>query len=324
MMVIAETIGNEARMIRIAVIGVGQIARQQHLPALENDPDFTIVAAVSPVPVALNVPVFATLAELRQSDLVLDAVALCTPPALRYGLAHEALASGWHVLLEKPPTVTRSQAESLSRLADERGLTIFAAWHSVYAASIPALREILPTLSIERVTIAWKENAEKWHPGADWLWRDGALGVFDAGINALSILCTLSSEAILYDAALLSFHDNQRAPSHVRLAMRGSETGLPITAEFDWRHEAASEIWEIVWHAGNGERVILSEGGARLHRGSLEIVLAEAHEYAGVYRHFAALIREGRSSLDLRALDLVTDALAFGTRQNPDGYLRII
>lgn len=303
-------------MIRIAVIGIGQIARQQHLPALEDDPDFQIVAAVSPAPVTLDVPVFASLAELRQSHLALDAVALCTPPDLRYALAHEALSAGWHVLLEKPPTVTRSQAESLSRLAEQRGLTLFAAWHSVYAASIPALREILPALAIERVTVVWKENADKWHPGADWLWRAGALGVFDAGINALSILCAVSPETLLYETALLSFYGDQQAPSQVTLAMRGSVTGLPVTAEFDWRHEGASEIWEIVWHAEKGENVTLSEGGARLRVGSSEIALPHTREYAKVYRHFASLIRAGQSSLDLRALDLVTDALAFGHRKN--------
>ncbi|WP_336945022.1 Gfo/Idh/MocA family oxidoreductase [Asaia sp. HN010] len=302
-------------MIRIAVIGIGQIARQQHLPVLENDPDFQIVAAVSPAPVALDVPVFSSLAELRQSRLALDAVALCTPPDLRYALAREALTAGWHVLLEKPPTLTRSQADSLSRLAEERALTLFAAWHSTYAPAVPVLRDILPALAVERVTIAWKENAEKWHPGADWLWRAGALGVFDAGINALSILCALSTETLLYDTALLSFYRDQQAPFQVKLAMRGSKTELAVTAEFDWRHEAASEIWEIVWHAKKGENVSLSEGGARLRVGSREIALSEAREYAGVYRHFATLIRERRSSLDLRALDIVTDALAFGVRQ---------
>jgi len=49
-------------------------------------------------------------------------------------------------------------------------------------------REWISERSIDRVTVAWCENVRQWHPGQDWLWRPGGFGVFDPGINALSII----------------------------------------------------------------------------------------------------------------------------------------
>ncbi|WP_025886268.1 Gfo/Idh/MocA family protein [Asaia prunellae] len=301
-------------MIRIAVIGIGQIARQQHLPVIAHDPDFTLVAAVSPVPTVVEVPVFRSLAELKKSGLAVDAVALCTPPDLRYALAHEALSAGWHVLLEKPPTLTRSQAVALVHLANQQNLTVFAAWHSVYSAAVPELRKVLPELGLKHVTITWKENAEKWHPGASWLWQAGALGVFDAGINALSILCAVLPETVLYESAKLYFHAGQQAPCEATLSLRGCSSAVPISVQFDWRHDPENEIWEIIWEGENSNRVVLQDGGARLLVNGCEMIQLPSQEYAGVYQHFASLIGQKMSSLDLGALDLVTDALAFGER----------
>jgi hypothetical protein len=37
------------------------------------------------------------------------------------------------------------------------------------------------------VEIVWHEDVRKWHPGQQWIWEPGGFGVFDPGINALSI-----------------------------------------------------------------------------------------------------------------------------------------
>ena len=41
--------------------------------------------------------------------------------------------------------------------------------------------------TIRTLTVAWKEDVRIWHPGQAWIWKAGGLGVFDPGINALSI-----------------------------------------------------------------------------------------------------------------------------------------
>ena len=41
--------------------------------------------------------------------------------------------------------------------------------------------------TIRRVECTWKEDVRVWHPGQAWIWEPG-IGVFDPGINALSVL----------------------------------------------------------------------------------------------------------------------------------------
>ena len=47
--------------IRIAVVGVGKIARDQHLPAIRDSPDFELAALISRSACNVDVPVFASL-----------------------------------------------------------------------------------------------------------------------------------------------------------------------------------------------------------------------------------------------------------------------
>ena len=86
---------------------MGKIARDQHLPAISGDPAFTLAATVSPHDRGLDgVPHFDSIDSLLTDGAEIDAVALCTPPQVRYGLAAAALATGLHVFLEKPPGAT--------------------------------------------------------------------------------------------------------------------------------------------------------------------------------------------------------------------------
>jgi D-galactose 1-dehydrogenase len=131
--------------IRIALVGLGKIARDQHLPAIAGDDRFELAAVVSRNADLDGVAHFTTLAELLTSDIAVDAVALCTPPQPRHALAHLALAAGKHVMLEKPPGATLSEVEDLRLTAAERGLTLQTTWHSRHAQGVPRLARGWPT-----------------------------------------------------------------------------------------------------------------------------------------------------------------------------------
>ena len=89
--------------IRIALIGMGKIARDQHVPAIRGDAAFALAATVSPHHAGLDgVPHFSSLDALFSEGPMVDALALCTPPQVRYELATAAIGRGKHVFLEKP------------------------------------------------------------------------------------------------------------------------------------------------------------------------------------------------------------------------------
>jgi D-galactose 1-dehydrogenase len=98
------------------------------------------------------------------------------------------LEHGRHVLLEKPPGATVGEVHALADLARRQGVTLFASWHSRHAPAVEPARAWLAGRKILGVTITWKEDVRVWHPGQKWIWQAGGLGVFDPGINALSIL----------------------------------------------------------------------------------------------------------------------------------------
>ena len=107
--------------IRIAVVGVGKIVRDQHLPALAKDSAFKLVAAASRNGKVDGVPNYPSIEDMLSAGPEIDAVSLCMPPQVRYAAARTALEAGKHVFLEKPPGATVSEVEHLKTLAASRG-----------------------------------------------------------------------------------------------------------------------------------------------------------------------------------------------------------
>ena len=68
----------------VALVGVGKIARDQHIPAIAADPDFELVAAVSRNATIEGVPGFTDLdAFLAEGPPAPSAPWRCAPPAGR-------------------------------------------------------------------------------------------------------------------------------------------------------------------------------------------------------------------------------------------------
>jgi predicted dehydrogenase len=314
----SDTNAGGAAPIRIGIVGLGKIARDQHIPALRANPDFQLVAYASPASKDPTLPGFRDMEEMLRAHPEIEAVALCTPPTVRFDLARKALAAGRDVLLEKPPGASLGEVEALRVLAKAAGRTIFAAWHSREAPAVESTKAWLASRTLRAAHISWKEDVRHWHPGQEWVWSPGALGVFDPGINALSILTRLSDQRVLVRKADLSFPSNRQAPIAAELEMQ-TEAGAPIRAEFDWR-QTGPQTWDIELETDGG-RATLSLGGSRLEVDGKLVHEGPEAEYPGLYRAFAALIRAGRSDLDAEPLRLVADAFLLGARHEVEPFV---
>lgn len=303
--------------VRIAAVGLGKIARDQHLPALAGSPDFQLVAVVDPaMPSVEGVASFARLDALFREGPAVDAVVLCTPPQVRYALAREALQHAVHVFLEKPPGATLAEVAVLEQQAEAGGLTLFAGWHSQYAAGVEPARAWLAERRIDRVAITWREDVRVWHPGQEWVWEPGGLGVFDPGINALSIATRILPNAFFLTSATLSFPANRAAPIAAALQFADSD-GVPIAMDLDWR-QTGPQTWDIVVETDDGT-LRLSKGGDVLALPD-QTLTADDREYAGLYARFAALIRERGRDVDTRPLRLVADAFLIGRQEQVEPF----
>jgi D-galactose 1-dehydrogenase len=295
--------------LRLAIVGFGKIARDQHVPAIAATDGIELVAVVSRRASLPGMPHFTSLEELLRDGSSIDAVALCTPPQVRGAQAAAALAAGKHVLLEKPPGATVGELDPLIDLAARSGRTLFATWHSRFAPAVEPARQLLASRRVTAVRITWKEDVRVWHPGQSWIWEPGGMGVFDPGINALSILTRILPQPLFVTAAELSFPVNRDAPIAATLSL-SDVTGLPIAAEFDFR-QTGPQSWDIELDTDAGA-VLLSGGGARLGAGKSVVVDLAKAEYPELYQRFVELTTIGTSDVDLAPLRLVADAFLLG------------
>lgn len=290
----------------LAIIGTGKIARDQHEPAIVDSDAFTLVATVDTGAGIEGLPNFANLAALLASGIHIDGVAICTPPQVRGAIARDAIAAGLHVLLEKPPAATLSELAALTDLARGAGVTLFAAWHSRFAPMVQDARAWLSGRVVTGGYVAWRESVRRWHPGQRWLWAPGGLGVFDPGINALSILTEIWPVPLGVVGARLAVPENAHTPIAARLTLSSGLTTIPV--DFDFREEG-EQIWTIVVETQGGLTLCLTEGGAVLAIGREPAVLGTPNEYPALYARFAALIEAGAIDADPAPLRLVADAL---------------
>lgn len=304
--------------IKLAIVGMGKIARDQHLPALAGNPAFELAAVASPHHKLAGVPNHSDIDALLRAEPDVSAVAVCTPPQIRYEIARRCLEHGCHVLLEKPPGATLAEVRELLELAERRKLTLFATWHSREASGVEPARQWLASRRIASVVVSWKEDVRVWHPGQTWIWQAGGLGVFDPGINALSILTRIIPTAILLKSAQLAFPSNCQTPIAASLELT-DQIGTPIHMELDFL-QTGPQSWDIDVATDAG-RLLLSKGGSTLQIAGEPVIAAQDREYANLYARFEQLIRERRSDVDVAPLRLVADAFLCGHRLTVDPFV---
>lgn len=308
--------------IRLAIVGVGKIVRDQHAPVIARDAEFELVATASPNSGLDGTPSFASLDELLARGPAFDAAAICTTTQVRHDIARQALAAGKAVMLEKPPASTVSQVAELQAQAAAKGVTLFASWHSRFAPSVVAARAWLEAHPPATIAVTWKEDVRHWHPGQDWIWAPAGLGVFDPGINALSILTRITPKPPFLNAATLSVPSNRLNPIAASLDLADGE-GARISMTLDWR-QTGDPTWEIAVEAKDGGRLRLLEGGARLEVDGAVVPGPpdDAHaEYAGVYARFADLVRSKGVDVDASPLQIAADAFLIGDRVTVEPFL---
>jgi D-galactose 1-dehydrogenase len=299
--------------IKIGIVGLGKIARDQHIPALRADPNYELVAVATRHGGApIEVATFRTLGDMIDGSPDLKAVSFCTPPQGRYLLARQALEKGLHVMLEKPPGTTISEVEDLVSSAHARGVSLFAGWHSRAAPAVDPARRWLQERSIRRVVVRWKEDVRKWHPGQHWIWQPGGLGVFDPGINALSVLSAILPRALFITDASLFYPANRDTPIAAKLALSDS-TGMIVDAEFDFR-QTGEQTWDIIVDTDAGQ-LKLQHGGSTMQINDRVTDIPPSAEYPSLYRRFAELIRDAKIDVDLIPFQLVADAFLLGRRE---------
>jgi predicted dehydrogenase len=137
-------------VLRGAIIGFGEVARNGHWPAYAESREAKIVAVVDPTEVRRRiacdelpgVETFATIEELA-ANAKIDFVDICTPPALHGEPILEALARGWNVLCEKPLLLDLVELGKVRSLSRDSECVVVPVHNWKYAPIVRRATEIL-------------------------------------------------------------------------------------------------------------------------------------------------------------------------------------
>jgi len=305
---------------QIGIIGLGKIAQDQHLPVIKANPDFELLAVASqrglqPDEAKYSFQDYRELLKIPE----VEAVSICTPPQVRHQIARDALLAGKSVLLEKPPAATLSELEDLKELATKVGKVVFTTWHAQYNKAVEEAKKALAGWTIKRLLVTWKEDVRHWHPGQEWIWQAGGFGVFDPGINALSIVTRIMPEPVFIKTSNLEFPANRDAPIAAHLTFSTSHGQGDLQAVFDWR-QTGPQTWDIEVETEAGLSLKLTHGGSCLEIGGRQVVQEQPAEYQGIYRRFDELLNTRQSEVDDAPFRLVGDAFMVGKRVQVDAF----
>lgn len=296
---------------KIAIVGLGKIAIDQHVPSIASNADFELAATVSRNASLEGVPSYTDIDTMLEERPDIDCVALCMPPQVRYEFAVKALKAKRNVLLEKPPGATLSEVDELISLAETQDVCLFATWHSRFASAVDFTKDAISQSYIQKLEIVWKEDVRKWHPGQGWIWEAGGVGVFDPGINALSIMTEILPFPVHLKSAILEFPANRDTPIAASLDFNALNNAS-VTAVFDWRQEG-KQSWDIFIKSNLGEHSLL-DGGSRLLLDGKLIFSENEREYENIYTRFSRLLKSGKSDIDIAPFKHVADAFMLGRR----------
>lgn len=143
-------------MIRMAVIGRGWIT-EKWIGAAQKIPGVAVTAAYSrsladagpsPRPTARRCGSIPWRRCARPREV--DGVYVASPIALHARQTIALLEAGKHVLVEKPMTVSRANAEKMFQAAQAHGVVLMEGLRSVHTPYMAAIRNSLPKLGVLR------------------------------------------------------------------------------------------------------------------------------------------------------------------------------
>ena len=191
------------------------------------------------------------------------------------------------------------------------GAVLIAAEHAP-----PKWKTFLASARIKSAAIIWKEDVRRWHPNQEWIWQAGGFGVFDPGINALSIATKILPGELLLKSAWMEVPEGRASPLRAKLDMRVGSA--PVTADFDFL-QTGPQTWDIAIDTDAGT-IVLAMGGSIVKLPDGTEQKAADREYPQLYDRFAALVASGRSDVDLRPLQLVADAFLVAERSVGEAF----
>ena len=193
--------------IKVGLVGYGFASQTFHVPLIRAALGLELVAVssskASDVKAALDVEVEQQAEALFQRPDI-ELVVIPTPNDTHFPLAKAALMAGKHVVLDKPFTVTLSEARQLEALAADQQRQISVFHNRRWDSDFLTVKDLLKAGILGRIT-GFESRFDRFRPEVRNRWREKSIpggGIwYDLGPHLLDQACVLFGmpNAILLD-----------------------------------------------------------------------------------------------------------------------------
>jgi UDP-N-acetylglucosamine 3-dehydrogenase len=236
-----------ADRLRVGIIGAGRIVELGHLPGFARA-GAEVVAVCGQDSANLNRLADQFQVQQRFTDWRellaagdLDAVSICTPPALHGEMAVASAQHGYHTLVEKPMALTLQECDQMVKAASDADVLLMVAHNQRFSARHVIAKEILNSGRLGKPYMAHAVfghgGPERWSPSQKWYFdaERAKYGVLaDLGCHKIDLLRWLLNQEVV---EINAFKTTNEKPTTIDdtaiIALRFSEGALG-TMQVSW------------------------------------------------------------------------------------------
>lgn len=163
--------------LRVGLIGYGYASKTFHAPLIAGTPGMALAAISSSdaAKVQADWPSVPVVSEPKQlfNDPHIDLIVIPTPNDTHFPLAKAALEAGKHVVVDKPFTVTLSQARELDALAKSRGLLLSVFHNRRWDSDFLTLKGLIAEGTLGEIAY-FESHFDRYRPQVRDRWREQA------------------------------------------------------------------------------------------------------------------------------------------------------
>ncbi|WP_428673114.1 Gfo/Idh/MocA family protein [Roseibium sp.] len=280
----------------------------------------------------------------------LDLVTVATPNATHYEISKAFLEAGFHVLCEKPLTMTAGEAEEIVALSRETGKICAVNYGYSGYALVRQMRAMVANGDLGRIRLIKAEFAHGFHADAEEAdnprvrWRydpaqAGTSAVFaDAGIHAFHMACFVSGQtpsALSADFASLVEGRQLEDDAMINIRLNGGTLcrlwtsavavgrmhGLTLQVfgekgGLSWQQQHPEQLY---WTPVNGRTEVIERGGPGLSEEAQRASRIPVGHAEGMPVAFANIYRDLAEVLSAEREGRAPDPLALGFPAAEDG-----
>lgn len=303
-------------MLGLGIIGCGRVTSMFHLKAIEQVEEIKVTAVSD-----INEERLGEIqhdcgvdnAYIDYHDLLTDdsveAVAINTPPRFHEEMVKEALASGKHVLCEKPLAESVQACHDIKRLQEKTGLTVLPAHNYAFSPSLVLMEDFLRKGSIGKITdikISFENSLWLYRSETDFR-RSKENGIVEDVLpHVLSVVHPIVGH--IKDVQSVEWWCKDYEVCDNMTAKLESMNGVEVDAYMSWTKLRPKFGVSVDGEAGrlftdlamnpfklevtiNGEQEIIREKGVGWY---LDLVKFKHPSFKDQYEHFYQLVKQGK------------------------------